>query len=309
MDAFRSARLDVDVAADSSTKIPNFDALSRRRTNRRVIAGAVLALGLMIPTAASLLTSNDSPTQLVAEKGKAKKKPAKKKKVVKKAPATTAPQVVVPVVSNTGAAAELGLSATETIRADQGFRSKRDGFGFPNYGGVPTDDSIDTTVMVALFGKANVCADPTAATCVELPGATDVKNQLNDALAAGRCEGFATLSQRFFDGIDQRPNGAKETGAVARCCKTNQLLVGNSGCPNCFFQHQEVPRDEAIVTRDLLVEWPHTENRIHTRFVFQCRWTLSVTVGSYKRWFEVEHLRVRQQLPQGSSQNCCRSSN
>ncbi|MEY3266883.1 MAG: hypothetical protein RJA15_1329, partial [Actinomycetota bacterium] len=219
MDALRSARLDLNVVSDSSAKIPNFEALSRRRVNRRLLVGAALALGLMIPTAASLLSFNKPTTQLaIAEKGKAKKKPAKKKKKVVKPVAS-----VVPVASNSAAAQELGLSPTEVIRADQGFRSARDGFSFPNYGGAPTDDAIDATVMVALFGRSNVCANATGTDCVELPGAVDVKNQLNDALAAGRCEGFAALSQRFFDGLDQRPNGAKETGAVAQLDVAKQV--------------------------------------------------------------------------------------
>ena len=218
IDALRSAGNEFTFSTDVDSRVPDFAKLSHRRNNRRLLVGAALALGLMIPTAASFLSARDSAPQIaIAEKGKAKKKVTKKKKTVEPS------SPVVPVSSNSAAAQELGLSATEVISADQGFRSGRDGFNFANYGGAPTDDAIDATVMVALFGRSNVCANATGSDCVELPGAIDVKNQLNDAMAAGRCEGFATLSQRFFDGIDQRPNGARETGAVARLEVAKQI--------------------------------------------------------------------------------------
>ena len=49
---------------------------------------------------------------------------------------------------------DLGSSPAEQIDADQAFRSPRDGFSFANYGGAPTNDAIDATVMAALDRKS-----------------------------------------------------------------------------------------------------------------------------------------------------------
>ena len=203
IDALRSAGNEFTLSTDVDLRVPDFAKLSQRRNNRRLLVGAALALGLMVPAAASFLNGRDSAPQLAnAVKGASKTEGTKSN----------------PTVANVAAlkiaSKELGLSTTETISKDQGFRSNPDGFNFPNYGGVSSSDAIDTTVMVALFGRSNVCANKAGKTCVELPGATDVKSQLNDALAAGRCEGFAALAQRFYDGLEKRPARASKTIAL-----------------------------------------------------------------------------------------------
>ena len=118
---------------------------------------------------------------------------------------------------------ELGARPTELVGADQNFRSVRDGFSFPNYAGQPTNDAIDASTMAALFGKEAVCADQNAALCVMSPGAQAVADQLNEAMASGRCEGMSVLAQRFYDGIESRPNGASSTGQIAQGAVAKQI--------------------------------------------------------------------------------------
>ena len=118
---------------------------------------------------------------------------------------------------------ELKASPTELVGADQKFRSSRDGFSFANYAGPPTNDQIDATTMAALFGKAAVCADPAAALCVMLPGAQAVADQLNEAMASGRCEGMSVLAQRYFDGLEPRPGGATATVQISQDSVAKQI--------------------------------------------------------------------------------------
>jgi hypothetical protein len=127
-------------------------------------------------------------------------------------------------VSFTGAPSlELGARPTELVGADQNFRSVRDGFSFPNYAGQPTNDAIDASTMAALFGKEAVCADQNAALCVMSPGAQAVADQLNEAMASGRCEGMSVLAQRFYDGYEARPNGVATTVQVAQNSVAKQI--------------------------------------------------------------------------------------
>lgn len=109
------------------------------------------------------------------------------------------------------ASQELGASAKELLGSDQAFRSVRDGFSFANYSGEPTNDRIDASTMAALFGSSAVCVDPNSGYCVILPGAQAVADQLNMAMSTGRCEGLAVLSQRFYDSLELRPEGATAT--------------------------------------------------------------------------------------------------
>ena len=118
---------------------------------------------------------------------------------------------------------ELGAGASELIGADQKFRSGRDGFVFPNYGGKATNDAIDATTMAALFGKKSVCANPKVAKCVIFPSAQAIAKQLNEAMVVGRCEGMAVLSQRFFDKMETRPAGAGTTNKVTQSQVAKQL--------------------------------------------------------------------------------------
>jgi len=118
---------------------------------------------------------------------------------------------------------ELGASSKELLGSDQAFRSANDGFAFANYAGEPTNDRIDASTMAALFGSSAVCVDPNSGTCVILPGAQAVADQLNAAMATGRCEGLSVLSQRFYDSLDSRPNGAAATIQLSQPSVAKQI--------------------------------------------------------------------------------------
>ena len=132
----------------------DFAGLNRSRLNRRITVGLALFAFVAIPSIATIATrgGNDSTVQFADGSLDGLKGAAKKSSQT---------------VSYAGAPSlELGALPTELIGADQNFRTSRDGFSFPNYGGKPTNDEIDATTMAALFGKAAVCADQNAALCV-----------------------------------------------------------------------------------------------------------------------------------------------
>ena len=204
------------VDVNSSGSVPNFAQIARHAQRKRFLgAGAVVGV-LAIPVAiAAFAFGGGSPSTVeLADLKGAKSKPA---------PTAVAAPVIQNVEFSGAPSLELGATASELVGADQNFRSGRDGFSFPNYGGEPTSDVIDATTMAALFGKESVCADAKAATCVILPGAQAVADQLNAAMAAGRCEGFSVLSQRFFDNLDTRPDGLGATNQVAHSSVAKQL--------------------------------------------------------------------------------------
>jgi len=182
----------------------DFAGLNRSRLNRRITVGLALFAFVAIPSIATIATrgGNDSTVQFADGSLDGLKGAAKKSSQT---------------VSFAGAPSlELGALPTELIGADQNFRTSRDGFSFPNYAGKPANDEIDATTMAALFGKAAVCADQSAALCVMVPGAQAVADQLNEAMASGRCEGMSVLAQRFYDGLDVRPNGAASTAQITQ---------------------------------------------------------------------------------------------
>jgi hypothetical protein len=118
----------------------------------------------------------------------------------------------------TGAsAAELTRSGSGEVCADNGFHPGTDGFSFANWGGTPTDDAIDSGTLIAMFGREPVCSDDTAGTCTMRPAARAWMDQMNEALANGRCEGMAVLSERLFAGL------AKTTELDPRATRTIEL--------------------------------------------------------------------------------------
>lgn len=197
--------------------MPNFAKRNQVRMMRRFSIGFAAIAVLSVPAVLNFVGKGGAGEKVqisseVIDGAKGAKKSGK-------APASSTQSV-----SFSGAPSlELGASPTELVGADQNFRSARDGFSFPNYGGKPTNDVIDATTMSALFGKPAVCADPAAALCVMLPGAQAVADQLNEAMASGRCEGMSVLAQRFFDGIESRPNGASSTVQVAQGSVAKQI--------------------------------------------------------------------------------------
>ncbi|MEY2886581.1 MAG: hypothetical protein RJB40_1436, partial [Actinomycetota bacterium] len=208
--------------ADERRAIPNFAKRNQARMVRRLSIGVAAIAVLSVPAVLNFVGQGGSgdEVQISSEIFDGTKGATQKggKKGGKKA--TTSAQSV----SFSGAPSlELGALASELVGADQNFRSARDGFSFPNYSGKPTNDEIDATVMAALFGKEAVCVDKNAELCAMLPGAQAVANQLNEAMASGRCEGMSVLAQRFYDGYESRPNGASSTAQIAQDSVAKQI--------------------------------------------------------------------------------------
>ncbi len=102
----------------------------------------------------------------------------------------------------TGASpAELTAGGSGELCADNGFQPGLDGFSFANWGGTPTEDAIDSGTLIAMFGREPVCSAESSNACTMRPAAKAWMDQMNEALANGRCEGMAVLSERLFDGL------------------------------------------------------------------------------------------------------------
>lgn len=110
-------------------------------------------------------------------------------------------------------ASSVGLGEGQ-LCVDSGFRLSADDFSFPNWSGIEGNtDSLGADTLISLFGAANVCASGTNADdCKLLASAQHTLDEWSAALDGGRCEGMATLSLRFFLGIDDR--SVIETGAA-----------------------------------------------------------------------------------------------
>lgn len=90
------------------------------------------------------------------------------------------------------------------ITVDTGFRVKRDGFSFPNWGGLTATDGLSEGHMFDLLKLAGRCADDGAnPTCVLRNGLEVTLAHLNEHLAQGRCEGMAVLAGRVFLGASK----------------------------------------------------------------------------------------------------------
>jgi len=81
--------------------------------------------------------------------------------------------------------------------ADNGFEFAADEFSFANWGG---PGGLDATGMVAMFGPDAVCADQSNDSCTLFPAAQAWLDQVNQAMAGGRCEGMAVVAARLEEG-------------------------------------------------------------------------------------------------------------
>ncbi|MFZ9533089.1 MAG: hypothetical protein ACO29D_06405, partial [Ilumatobacteraceae bacterium] len=219
---FLNALRAVDAANLDVPAAPNMAALRGVATRQRKRQFTTLAVGLsaiVLPLvgALTLLASRGGNDSLELADGLESSSEFKGNAGVAPAGQSTSTGAV--------AAGPLPLSASETVVADQAFRSPRDGFSFANWGGAPQPglDLIDATTMAALFTKESVCVDPAAGTCVLLPAAQKIAEQMNAAIANGRCEGMSVLSQRFFDNLDPRADGLFETVKISQGSVAKQI--------------------------------------------------------------------------------------
>ena len=105
--------------------------------------------------------------------------------------------------------------------ADSGFRMSVNDFRFPNWEGVEgRTDKPGAALMVRMFGADAVCASGTGADDCELnPAAQSTVEAWEEALDGGHCEGMATLSLRYFLGLQDTADassGATDAAEITR---------------------------------------------------------------------------------------------
>lgn len=137
--------------------------------------------------------------------------------------ATTSETALSPTPECAGESAELGPG---NLCADGGFRISQNDFAFPNWSGVEgATDTPDARLMVKLFGTEAVCASgDTAETCQLNPSAQATLDQWVEALDGGHCEGMATLSMRYFLGL-QKPADTESGATVAAALKRPEMSL------------------------------------------------------------------------------------
>lgn len=90
-----------------------------------------------------------------------------------------------------------------SLCVDSGFRFDADDFAFANWGrSQRADSNVTVQTLIDLFGHDAICAPSATTTCLVRPRARQILEEWNNALAGGRCEGFATLGARFFLGME-----------------------------------------------------------------------------------------------------------
>lgn len=90
-----------------------------------------------------------------------------------------------------------------TLCVDNGFRISNDDFAFDNWGrSTRADANVTVQTLVDLFGRSAVCAPGADSECILRPSTMQRLEEWNNFLAGGRCEGLATLSTRFFLGME-----------------------------------------------------------------------------------------------------------
>ena len=99
-----------------------------------------------------------------------------------------------------------------TLCVDTGFRADVDQFSFANFGRLPgADMNVTIQTLVDLFGHSTVCMPGPETACILRPRTRQKLDEWNVALAGGRCEGMAVLSQRMH----MRYETADEYGTAA----------------------------------------------------------------------------------------------
>lgn len=122
-----------------------------------------------------------------------------------------------------GSAGEIGPGL---LCADGGFRVAQNDFAFPNWVGVEgTTDKPDSSLLIRLFGAKAVCTSGTTKSdCVLHPSAQATLEQWTEALDGGHCEGMATLSMRYYLGIQDTTNAEAGASTAAALTRPNTAI-------------------------------------------------------------------------------------
>ncbi len=106
--------------------------------------------------------------------------------------------------------------------ATTGFDVTKDGFSFENYGGTSSFSSFGGAELIRLFGQEAVCVGGKLP-CNVKPGALAWAKSVNESMGAGRCEGFAVLSELFRSGA-LRPSDFGADTAFGLDVNSNEKL-------------------------------------------------------------------------------------
>ena len=113
-----------------------------------------------------------------------------------------------------------------TVCFDNGFRIARDDFSFANWGrSSKADANVTVQTLIDLFGHSAVCMPGPSNACVMRPATIQKLEQWNTALAGGRCEGIATLSNRLYLTNDLPEDFAPGIQRVSDLHKTDGRLT------------------------------------------------------------------------------------
>ena len=96
-----------------------------------------------------------------------------------------------------GTAAAKQVEKTTSFRVNSGFLPQRDGFSFANWTSNP-QRGTGVQLLIQLFGRASICTNVSSNDpCIPLQTAEHFAAQVEDQLAAGRCEGLTVLAAKM----------------------------------------------------------------------------------------------------------------
>jgi hypothetical protein len=161
------------------------------------------------------------------------------------------------------------------INVDTGFRTKRDGFSFANWGGVSEATGISPAHVLQLFRNAGRCsADLVNPSCVLRNGLVITHDHLEEHLAAGRCEGMAILAGRIF------LRRTKLSHLSQTASRTNELTVEEAG--------DEIAYWWASQLADNIIDYSIEHRQVSTHklaheIILRMQQKIMVTIGIYTR--------------------------
>lgn len=127
---------------------------------------------------------------------------------------------MIPVGGATGSTSAHPRAGTAPVEISIGFDVERDGFSFSNWAGVSRSDHLSFQSVSRLLGRYGSCTiTELRPECTLRSGLLLNREQLNDVLAAGRCEGMVVLAARLFldpGRIDAISPGATSTSELTR---------------------------------------------------------------------------------------------
>ena len=114
------------------------------------------------------------------------------------------------------AAAALALIGCQDYVQSAGFDPEVDGFSEPNFGGNVGPARVDSVALMELFGPA--ACEPGSLLddglgCTPTAAAREWMAAVNLSMTGGRCEGFTTLAQAFWQGTESTDAYGSDTAA------------------------------------------------------------------------------------------------